>query len=105
LRACCVVIGMSAPTSRIFTIEVDGKPTVVFEASSRSEAKELSREEWFRADLSLQMSAGAPLSASTSNYRARYALPEEVARFEQLRVALGRPPDDLQLIYLVELDG
>jgi hypothetical protein len=51
------------------------------------------------------MSAGAPLSASTSNYRARYALPEEVARFEQLRVALGRPPDDLQLIYLVELDG
>jgi hypothetical protein len=95
---------MSAPTSRIFTIEVDGKPTVVFEASSRSEAKELSREEWFRADLSLQMSAGAPLSASTSNYRARYALPEEVAG-SQLRVALGRPPDDLQLIYLVELDG
>jgi hypothetical protein len=96
---------MSAPTSRIFTIEVDGKPTVVFEASSWSEAKELSREEWFRADLSLQMSAGAPLSASTSNYRARYALPEEVARFEQLRGAIGRPPDDLQLIYLVELDG
>jgi hypothetical protein len=99
------MVYMSTPTSRIFTIEVDGKPTVVFEASSWSEAKELSREEWFRADLSLQMSAGAPLSASTSNYRARYALPEEVARFEQLRVALGRPPDDLQLIYLVELDG
>jgi hypothetical protein len=47
---------MSAPTSRIFIIEVDGKPTVVFEASSWSEAKELSREKWFRADLSLQMS-------------------------------------------------
>jgi hypothetical protein len=49
------VVGMS--TSRIFTIEVDGKPTVVFLASGWSEAKELSREEWFRADLSVQMSA------------------------------------------------
>jgi hypothetical protein len=105
LRACCVVVGMSSPTSRIFTIEVDGKPTVVFEASSWSEAKELSREEWFRADLSVKMSAGAPLSASTSKYRARYALPTEVARFEQHRDALGRPPDDLELVYLVELDG
>jgi hypothetical protein len=64
---------------RHITIEIDGKPTVVFEASSWSEAKELSREEWLRADLSLQMSAGAPLSTLTSNYRARYALPAEVA--------------------------
>jgi hypothetical protein len=35
---------MSTPTSSIFTIEVDGKPTVVFEANRWSEAKELSRE-------------------------------------------------------------
>jgi hypothetical protein len=41
--------GRYVPTSRIFKIEVDGKLTVVFEASSWSEAKELSREEWFRA--------------------------------------------------------
>jgi hypothetical protein len=85
------MVNMSTPTSRIFTIEVDGKPTIVFEASSWSEAKELSREEWFRADLSVQMSAGA--------------LPAEVARFEQFRDALGRPPDNLELGYLVELDG
>ena len=99
------MVGMSTSTSRIFTIEVDGKPTVAFEASSWSEAQKLSREEWFRADLSVQISAGAPLSTSTSNYRARYALPPEVARFEQRRNALGRPPDDLELVYLVELDG
>lgn len=95
---------MSTPTSRIFTIEVDGKPTVVFEASSWAEARELSREEWFRAELSVQMSAAAPLSTSTSSYRTRYALPAEVARFE-LGDALGRPSEDLELVYLVELDS
>jgi hypothetical protein len=99
------MVGTSTPTSRIFTIEVDGKPTVVFEASSWSEARELSREEWFRADLSVQMSASVPFSTSTSSYRARYALPPEVTRFEQIRGALGRPPDDLELVYLVELDS
>jgi hypothetical protein len=80
------------PTYRTFTIEIDGEPTVVFEASSWSEAKELSREDWLRADLSLQLSAGAPLSTLVSNYRVRYALPAEVAQFEQLRDSAGRPP-------------
>jgi hypothetical protein len=98
------MVGMSTPISRIFTIEVDGKPTVVFEVSSWSEAKALSREEWFRADLSLQMSAGAPLSISTSNYRARYALPDEITAFEQHRAAMDRKADDLALVYLVGLD-
>jgi hypothetical protein len=94
--------GMSTPKSRIFTIDVDGKPTVVFEASSWSEARELSQEEWFRADLSVQMSGGVPLSTATSNYRARYALSDEITAFEQHR--MGRKADDLELVYLVELD-
>jgi hypothetical protein len=54
---------MSNPTSRIFTIEVDCKPTVAFEPSIRSEARELSRDEWFRADLTLQTSGGVPLGS------------------------------------------
>jgi hypothetical protein len=99
------MVGISAPKSCIFTMKVDGRPTVVFEVGNWSQAKELSREEWFRANISLQMSGGVPLSVATSNYGARYALPAEVARFEQLREALGRAPDDLELVYLVDLDG
>jgi hypothetical protein len=95
------MVGMRTPVS-IFTIEVNDKPTVVFEASSWSEARELSREGWFRADLSVQMSGGVPLSTSTSNYRARYALSDEITAFEQHR--MGRKADDLELVYLVELD-
>jgi hypothetical protein len=45
-----------------------------------------------------------PLSISTSNYRARYALSDEITAFEQHRVATGRKADDLDLVYLVELD-
>jgi hypothetical protein len=96
---------MSNPTSRIFTIEVDGMPVVAFEASSWQEAKELSREEWFRADLSLQSSMGTPLATKASRLRARYAEPEEIAKFERHKAALDRPPDELELAYLVELDA
>jgi hypothetical protein len=95
---------MSTPISRIFTIEVDGKPTVVFEANSWQEARELGREKWFLADLSVRMSAGAPLSTAMSKLRARNALPEEIAAFEKHRGALDREADDLELVYLVELD-
>jgi hypothetical protein len=90
-------------TSRIFTIEVDGRPAVAFEASSWQEAKELSREDWFRADLSLQSSMGMPLANKDSKLRARYAEPEEMAKFQRYRASLDRQPDELELVYLVEI--
>jgi hypothetical protein len=90
---------------RIFTIEVDGKPAVVFPASSWREARELSREEWFRSDLSLLMSSGSPLASRASKFRPRFASPDEVAEFERYRASLDRPPDDLELVYLIKIDG
>jgi hypothetical protein len=91
--------------SAIFTIDVDGKPTVVFEANGWQEARELSREEWFRADISVQTSCGIPLGVATSELRARYARPEEIAFFQRHRDALQSKPDDLELVYLIELDA
>jgi hypothetical protein len=96
---------MRNQVSAIFTIDVDGKPTVVFEANDWQEARELSREEWFRADLSVQTSCGVPLGVATSKLRARYALPEEIALFQNHRAALERKPDDLELVYLIEPDA
>jgi hypothetical protein len=98
LRPLSVMNGMNTSTNRIFTIEVDGRPTVVFEANSWGEAQELAREKWFRADLSVQTSAGAPLSRASSIFRARNALPEEMAAFEEHRSVLDRDADDLELI-------
>ncbi len=91
-------------TSNVFAIDVDDKPTVTFVAGNWREAQELIREEWFRADLSLQMSDGIPLCTSISRLKARYARPEEIAKFERHRATLSRPTDDLELVYLVEVD-
>jgi hypothetical protein len=52
---------MPSPLGLIFTIEVDGKPTVAFEARQLREAAELCQEEWLLADLGTLSSNGVPL--------------------------------------------
>ena len=49
-----------ASAELVYTILVDGKPIVAFEASGR-EAAELCKEEWFRAELSALNSNGEPI--------------------------------------------
>jgi hypothetical protein len=45
----------------IFTIEVDGKPTIAFEAKRYSEAEVICRDEGLRAKLSLLKSGEVPV--------------------------------------------
>ena len=58
-----------------------------------TEARELCKERWLRADLSSQKSNGIPLCDA-----------EEATLFDQAAGA-STPSDDLVLAYLVELDG
>jgi hypothetical protein len=88
---------------RLFALDVDGKPTIAFEAQNLMEARELSRELWLRADLSSQKSNGIPLCNANSKLSARRASSEEATLFGQARGA-ARPSDELVLCYLVELD-
>ena len=67
----------------IFTIDVDGKPTVAFEVKNLREAAELSREEWFRADLSTLSSNGEPLCRIESKLKARLATAPERDVYEE----------------------
>jgi hypothetical protein len=62
---------MPPPLGLIFTIEVDGKPTVAFEARHFREAAELCKEEWLRDDLNALSSNGVPLCGIGSKLRAR----------------------------------
>jgi hypothetical protein len=95
---------MSPHLGLIFTIEVDGKPTVAFEARQLREAAELSKEEWLRADLNTLSSNGAPLCGIGSKLKARAASePERQIYREAAEVA--KASDDILLVYLVELDG
>jgi hypothetical protein len=88
----------------IFTIEVDGKPTVAFEARQLREAAEICSEEWLRADLNALSSNGVPLCGIGTKLRARIANEHERTVYRQA-VQAAEASDDILLAYLVELDG
>jgi len=94
----------ASPLGLIFTIEIDGVPTVAFEARRPREAAELCKEEWLRADLSTLSSNGVPLCGIGSKLRARIASePERSVYREAAKEA--KLSDDILFAYLVELDG
>ena len=94
---------MRSLLSLIFTIEVDGKPTVTFEARQLREAVELCKEEWLRADLNVLSSNGVPLCGIGSKLRARMA--NEFERADEEAAQQTYPTDEILFAYLVELDG
>lgn len=75
---------------RMFTLEIDGKPTLVFEAKTLREAHELCREEWLRADLSV-LAITAPGDVVLTE---AFTFPGIKAAAEKLRVHLIGVPMD-----------
>jgi hypothetical protein len=49
--------------SRVFTLEVEGRPTLSFEARRTREAQEICKESWLRGDLIVLNSGGVPSAA------------------------------------------
>ena len=88
----------------IFTIEVDGIPTIAFEAKRYSEAETICGDEGLRAKLSLLTSGKVPVCGDNAILDVRLAHPDEAALFRQAAGA-SESTDDLMLTYLVELDG
>ncbi|MBR1233660.1 hypothetical protein JQ611_16590 [Bradyrhizobium sp. AUGA SZCCT0182] len=93
-----------APLGLIFTIDVDGKPTVAFEARQFREAAELTKEVWFRTDLTKLSSNGEPVCGIGSKLKARIATESERGVYRQA-VQEAEATDDILLVYLVELDA
>lgn len=87
----------------IFTVEVDGKPTLAFEAKRYAEAEVISESKGLRAKLSSLKSGGSPLCDDNAILKVRLAHPEEAALYRQAADA-SRPTGNLLLVYLVELD-
>jgi hypothetical protein len=88
----------------IFTILIDGKPMLAFEAKNLREAFELCQGQWLKADLAEAKSEGLPLWDGNAKLRARIATRDESALFAEARNS-GQPSDGIMLVYLVELDG
>ena len=95
---------MMADFSRVFTLEVDGRPTLAFEASRTREAQQLCNESWLRDDLISLKSRGVPLCTANAKLSVRPATAEEATAFGEA-AEVARPSGDMVLVYLVELDG
>jgi hypothetical protein len=85
-------------------MEIDGKPTIAFEANSFREASDLCKEDWLRADLSVLNSNGIPLCGPSAKLRVRMANGTETQTYRAAEREV-QASDDLVLAYLVELDG
>jgi hypothetical protein len=78
--------------------------TQAFEAKSLREASELCKEDWLRADLNVLTSNGIPLCTAVAKLTVRRATESENQVYRDADRE-AQSPDDLLLIYLVELDG
>lgn len=87
----------------IFTIEVDGRPTVIFEARQLREASELCQEEWFRSDLNSFTSNGEPVCRIGAKLKARIANEGEKVKYREAYREV-EASDETVMVYLVEID-
>ena len=87
----------------IWTLEVDGKPTLAFEARKYREANDLCHEDWLRVELGLHKFNDVPLCGADSNLRIRLAQPAEIVLYRQATEA-NNSSDATKMVYLIELD-
>ena len=87
----------------IFTIEIDGKPTVTFEAKSLREASEICNAPWLGEDFTSAHSNGAPLWDGEAQLRVRMGYADEIETIGKASKD-AQPSDGMLLVYLVELD-
>jgi hypothetical protein len=88
----------------IFTIEVDGKATLAFEAKRYSDAEAICEDKELRTKLSLLKSGDVPKCGDNALLNVRLAHPDEAAFYKQA-VGGSQSTDDLMLVCLVEVDG
>jgi hypothetical protein len=95
---------MMAACSRVFTLEVDGRPILTFEAGRAREAQALCKEPWLHTDLRVLTSNGVPLMNANAKLSVRPASVEETNIFGEAAAATPQT-NDMVLAYLVELDS
>jgi hypothetical protein len=92
------------PSHQIFTLEIDGKPVLVLEATGLAEACEICLDADLRTDLSALTSDGIPVCAEDAMLTARPALQVEIAAFRRA-VELAPASDEPTMAFLIKIDG
>ena len=86
----------------IWTLEIDSKPTLAFEARKYREADEIRHQKWLRVELGQQKINDVPLCSADSHLRIRLARPAEILLYRH--AAEANKLSDNSLVYLIELD-
>ena len=87
----------------VFTIEIDGKPTLAVQAKRHHEVEAFCEQDWLRADLTALTSIGRPLYDPGATMHVRLARSEELAIYRQATQAT-KSSDDMNVVYLVDVD-
>ena len=85
----------------VFTVEINGTPTVALEAKRHQEAERFCEQERLRADLSNITSDSVPLFDAKANLKVRLANPGEVELYRQAKHS-NPSSDGLNVMYLVD---
>jgi hypothetical protein len=89
---------------QVFTLEIDGRPTLVFEAMGPAEACEICLDVELRLDLSALTSDGVPIYTEGATLVSRRAVQAEVASFKRA-VELAPTSDEPTMAFLIKIDG
>jgi hypothetical protein len=89
---------------KVFTLEIDGRPILVFDACSIEEASGICALPEFRADLGELKRQGKPLFGDSAVFAARDATATEVVTFDYAVTNAGSS-DGPTMALLVPVDG
>ena len=93
-----------ATTLPIFTLEVNGRPTLVFETAGPAEACEICLDTDLRSDLSALTSDGIPICSDGAILSSRPAVQEEIAAYKHA-VRAAPASDEPTMAFLIKIDG
>jgi hypothetical protein len=88
----------------IFTLEIDGRPTLVFETAGPAEAREICLDADLRSDLSALTCDGIPICPEDATLSSRPAVQEEIAAYKRA-VKLAPASDEPTMAFLIKIDG
>ena len=91
-------------TFSIFTIEVNGRPTLALQAKRHKDAERRCEHDRLRTKLSTITSHGTPLCDVSATMKLRLATAEEAVLYRRATQST-EPSSDTNVVYLVDLDG
>jgi hypothetical protein len=92
-------------TFSVFTIEINGRPTLALQAKRHRDAERLCEHGQLRTKLSTITSHGTPVCDASATMKLRLATAEEAALYRRASQST-EPSSDTHIVYLVDdLDG